>query len=150
MKRLNEILLERKVDAQYVTLTLMYWNTRNARTDACERRGNTPVDLPWRRAHPYHRPKGCRSGLLEDREYDEVTVQTKKGDAMLSVLRRCCGSVKPRESGVRNGQAIQGAEVCLRRLGDGNRQGCVRRSGPAHRRRAYDGRSDRVSCCESE
>ena len=34
MKRLNEILLERKVDAQYVTLTLMYWNIRTQRAYA--------------------------------------------------------------------------------------------------------------------
>ena len=29
MKRLNEVLLERRVDAQYVTLLLMYWNKTN-------------------------------------------------------------------------------------------------------------------------
>ena len=45
MKRLNQILLERKVDAQYVTLTLMYWNTQDARVDSVECRRYSADDL---------------------------------------------------------------------------------------------------------
>ncbi len=31
MRSLNEVLLERKVDAQYVTLTLLLWESRDCR-----------------------------------------------------------------------------------------------------------------------
>ncbi len=58
MKRLNEILLERKVDAQYVTLTLMYWNIRTQELTLVERRRNSPDDLPRRRARRCH-GRGC-------------------------------------------------------------------------------------------
>ena len=46
MKRLNQILLERKIDAQYVTLTLMYWNTRTRELTTLKRRRDTADDLP--------------------------------------------------------------------------------------------------------
>src|SRR3954451_19503563 len=43
MKRINEILLERKVDAQYVTLLLMYWNTKTRALTISNAGGLTPL-----------------------------------------------------------------------------------------------------------
>jgi phosphoserine phosphatase RsbU/P len=82
MRRLNEILLERKVDAQYVTLTLIYWNTRE-RQLTLSNAGALPPMI-WRNgARVKLTAEGVPLGLLEDREYDEVTVNTLPGDAIL-------------------------------------------------------------------
>lgn len=82
MKRLNEILLERKVDAQYVTLTLMYWNTRT-RELTLSNAGALPPMICRQGERIRVTAEGIPLGLLEDREYDEVTVKTKKGDTIV-------------------------------------------------------------------
>lgn len=82
MKLLNEALLERKVDAQYATLSLLLWNAPK-RTFTIAAAGTLP-------------PLVCRSGkiidinvtgvpigLLEDREYDQVHFEAKPGDLVL-------------------------------------------------------------------
>jgi sigma-B regulation protein RsbU (phosphoserine phosphatase) len=82
MKRMNEILLERKVDAQYVTLTLMYWNTRT-RELTLSNAGALPPMICRDGERVRVTAEGIPLGLLEDREYDEVTVKTKKGDTIV-------------------------------------------------------------------
>ena len=82
MRRLNEILLERKVDAQYVTLTLMYWNTRT-RELILSNAGALPPMICRDGERIRVTAEGIPLGLLENREYDEVTVKTKKGDTIV-------------------------------------------------------------------
>jgi sigma-B regulation protein RsbU (phosphoserine phosphatase) len=82
MKRLNEILLERKVDAQYVTLTLLSWNPRK-RELTLANAGALPPLLCRGGERIKVQAEGIPLGLLENREYDEVTVKTMKGDAIL-------------------------------------------------------------------
>jgi phosphoserine phosphatase RsbU/P len=82
MKRLNEILLERKVDAQYVTLTLLSWNPKN-RELTLANAGALPPLVCRAGERIRVQAEGIPLGLLEERDYDEVTVQTKKGDAIL-------------------------------------------------------------------
>ncbi|HYI94923.1 MAG TPA: GAF domain-containing SpoIIE family protein phosphatase [Bryobacteraceae bacterium] len=82
MKRLNEILLERKVDAQYVTLTLMYWNIRTQEL-TLSNAGAIPPMICRDGERVVITAEGVPLGLLDDREYDEVTVQTKSGDAIV-------------------------------------------------------------------
>jgi phosphoserine phosphatase RsbU/P len=82
MRRLNEILLERKVDAQYVTLTLMYWNTRT-RELILSNAGALPPMICREGERIRVTAEGIPLGLLENREYDEVTVKTKKGDTIV-------------------------------------------------------------------
>jgi sigma-B regulation protein RsbU (phosphoserine phosphatase) len=82
MKRLNEILLERKVDAQYVTLTLLSWNPKN-RELTLANAGALPPLLCRGGERIRVQAEGIPLGLLEDRDYDEVTIKTKKGDAIL-------------------------------------------------------------------
>ena len=82
MKRLNEILLERKVDAQYVTLTLMFWNTRTRKLTLANA-GAIPPMICREGERVRVMAEGVPLGLLEDREYDEVTVQTQSGDAIV-------------------------------------------------------------------
>ena len=82
MKRLNEILLERKVDAQYVTLTLMYWNTQSANL-ILSNAGALPPMICRDGERIRVTAEGIPLGLLENRDYDEVTVKTKKGDTIV-------------------------------------------------------------------
>jgi phosphoserine phosphatase RsbU/P len=82
MKRLNEILLERKVDAQYVTLTLLSWNPKSQEVTLANA-GALPPLLCRGGDRIKVQAEGVPLGLLEDREYDEVTLKTQPGDTLL-------------------------------------------------------------------
>jgi len=82
MKRLNEILLERKVDAQYVTLLLMYWNVPT-RQLTISNAGAIPPMILRNGERVRLTAEGVPLGLLEDREYDEITFKTQPGDTIL-------------------------------------------------------------------
>jgi len=82
MQSLNETLLERKVDAQYATLTLALWEPRSRQFKFCNAGAEPP--LIYRNGEilkPYS--EGVPIGLLEDRQYDEITHQAERGDLML-------------------------------------------------------------------
>ena len=82
MKSLNETLLERKVDAQYATLTLALWEP-HVRQFKISNAGAEPP-LIYRSGEIIKpRTEGVPIGLLEDREYDEIVHQAEKGDLML-------------------------------------------------------------------
>ncbi len=82
MKSLNETLLERKVDAQYATLTLALWEPKLCRFTLSNAGAEPP--LVYRSGEILKpRSEGVPIGLLEDREYDEVIHQAEKGDLML-------------------------------------------------------------------
>lgn len=82
MKRLNDILLERKVDAQFVTLMLIYWN-RKTRELTITNAGSLPP-LICRRGDRFRvRTEGIPLGLLADVEYDETTVRMEQDDTLL-------------------------------------------------------------------
>jgi sigma-B regulation protein RsbU (phosphoserine phosphatase) len=82
MKRLNEILLERRVDAQYVTLTLLSWNALTHELTLANA-GALPPMLCRNGEQVNVDAEGIPLGLLDDREYDEVTLQLKTGDTFL-------------------------------------------------------------------
>lgn len=82
MKRLNQVLLERRVDAQYVTLLLMYWNNKKRSLTISNAGGLAP--LVCRKGERVKMlATGIPLGLLDDRDYDEVTFQTEPGDLIL-------------------------------------------------------------------
>jgi phosphoserine phosphatase RsbU/P len=82
MKSLNETLLERKVDAQYATLTLALWEPRLKQFKLSNAGAEPP--LIYRRGEIIKpRTEGVPIGLLEDREYDEIVHQAESGDLML-------------------------------------------------------------------
>jgi len=82
MKRINEILLERKVDAQYVTLLLMYWNTTTRALTISNAGGLTPM-ICRNGERVRVLAEGIPLGLLDDREYDEIVFHTQPGDLIL-------------------------------------------------------------------
>jgi sigma-B regulation protein RsbU (phosphoserine phosphatase) len=82
MKSLNETLLERKVDAQYATLTLALWEPRLLQFKICNAGAEPP--LIYRKGEILKpQTEGVPIGLLDDREYDEVVHQAEPGDLML-------------------------------------------------------------------
>ena len=82
MRSLNEVLLERKVDAQYVTLTLLLWESRECRL-VMANAGAVPPMICRDGEIQKVRVEGVPLGLLENREYDEVTFEAKTGDLIL-------------------------------------------------------------------
>jgi sigma-B regulation protein RsbU (phosphoserine phosphatase) len=82
MRLLNEALLERKVDAQYATLSLVLWNPEDhVFTIAAAGtlpplicRGENIIDV---------KATGVPIGLLDDQEYEEVQVQAEASDLVL-------------------------------------------------------------------
>ncbi|HUS07421.1 MAG TPA: SpoIIE family protein phosphatase [Bryobacteraceae bacterium] len=82
MKRLNDALLERKVDAHYVTLLLLYWD-KQTRELIMANAGSIPPMICRKGERLKPRIEGVPLGLLENREYDEVTLKTEPGDVLL-------------------------------------------------------------------
>lgn len=82
MKVLNETLLERKVDAQYVTLTLLLWDSRTKRLTMSNAGGVPP--MIFREGEPLKiKVEGVPLGLLDEREYDEKVFDAQAGDLIL-------------------------------------------------------------------
>lgn len=82
MRALNEALLERKVDAQYVSLLVAVWDSRS-RTFNMANAGAVPPIIVRRGSIIRPRVEGVPLGLLEDREYEEVSFQAEPGDLVV-------------------------------------------------------------------
>lgn len=82
MQSLNETLLERKVDAQYATLLVGLWNAETLTLTMCNA-GSQPPLIVRKGAILKTEAEGVPIGLLEDREYEEVSVKTQPGDLLL-------------------------------------------------------------------
>jgi phosphoserine phosphatase RsbU/P len=82
VKALNELLLERKVDAQYATLLVAQWEPDSRRLLMANAGAEPPIVF---RRGEIIKPKveGVPIGLLEDREYDEVALPLERGDTVL-------------------------------------------------------------------
>ena len=82
LQKLNEELMERQVDAQYVTLVVLLWHA-HSRTLTISNAGAIPPVIV--RAGEILKPQaaGVPLGLLDDREYDEVEFKAGRGDLIL-------------------------------------------------------------------
>lgn len=82
LKLLNNVLRERKVEAQYVTLTVLVWERKNRRFVMANAGGAPPMIC---RSGEIIKPKvgGVPAGLMDNREYEEVTFDTKPGDVIV-------------------------------------------------------------------
>jgi sigma-B regulation protein RsbU (phosphoserine phosphatase) len=82
MRRLNDALLERRVEARYLTLLLGLWHPHSRRL-VFANAGSFPP-LVCRGGDILNtRIEGVPLGLLPDREYEEVTVEVERGDAIV-------------------------------------------------------------------
>ncbi|HEX4770979.1 MAG TPA: SpoIIE family protein phosphatase [Bryobacteraceae bacterium] len=82
MKLLNEALLERKVDAQYATLSLLLWNAAT-RTFTIAAAGTLPPLICRNGKILEVKITGVPIGLLEDRTYEQAEFETKPQDIVL-------------------------------------------------------------------
>ncbi|MCC7496939.1 MAG: SpoIIE family protein phosphatase [Bryobacterales bacterium] len=82
MQALNDALIERRADAQYVTLLLLLWEAQTRMLTMANAGGTLPLIC---RGHRILRPRaeGVPLGLLDHREYDEIAFQTEPGDVIV-------------------------------------------------------------------
>ncbi len=96
LKLLNDVLLERRVDAQYVTLTVLLWESRNCKLTMANAGAIPPMIC---REGEITKPKveGVPAGLLDDREYEEVIFEAKPGDVILLYSDGIQDQLNPKE-----------------------------------------------------
>jgi sigma-B regulation protein RsbU (phosphoserine phosphatase) len=82
MMALNEALIERKVEARYVTLGVLLWDP-NTRQIVMANAGAIPPMICRGSEIIKLRVEGVPLGLLETREYEEVTFEAQAGDVIL-------------------------------------------------------------------
>ncbi|HWR54675.1 MAG TPA: GAF domain-containing SpoIIE family protein phosphatase [Bryobacteraceae bacterium] len=82
LKTFNQMLLERQVDARYVTLQVLLWSAHH-RQLIIANAGAVPPVLCRKGEVINLRIEGVPVGLLPDREYDELTVHAEEGDVIV-------------------------------------------------------------------
>lgn len=82
LKALNEKLIERKVESRYVALLVMLWHPHSGQL-AMANAGALPPMVFRCGEQVRFRVEGVPLGLLEDREYEEVRLQTQPGDTIV-------------------------------------------------------------------
>jgi sigma-B regulation protein RsbU (phosphoserine phosphatase) len=82
MKALNDVLVERKVEARYVTLGVLLWDPAT-RQIVMANAGALPPMICRGAEILKLRVEGVPLGLLETREYEEVTFQAQPGDVIV-------------------------------------------------------------------
>jgi len=82
LKALNEVLIERKVEARYVTLCVLLWNPAD-RQVVMANAGALPPMICRGGEILKVRVEGVPLGLLDAREYEEVPFQAEPGDTLV-------------------------------------------------------------------
>src|SRR4051812_7637768 len=82
MRSLNDVLIERKVEARYVTLGVLLWDP-HTRQIIMANAGAIPPMICRGTEILKVRAEGVPIGLLEGTDYEEVTVQTEPGDVVV-------------------------------------------------------------------
>jgi sigma-B regulation protein RsbU (phosphoserine phosphatase) len=82
LKALNDALIERKIEARYVTLCVLLWDSA-ARTFVMANAGALPPMICRSGEILKVRVEGVPLGLLESREYEELTFQAEAGDILV-------------------------------------------------------------------
>jgi sigma-B regulation protein RsbU (phosphoserine phosphatase) len=82
LKALNDALVERKVEARYVTLCVMLWNPAT-RQMVMANAGAIPPMICRGGDNLNVRVEGVPLGLLDAREYEEIVLQAEPGDTIV-------------------------------------------------------------------
>ena len=81
LRRLNATLLERRVEGHFVTLTYAIWEPKTQTMHLAN--AGMPLPILVRRGHTRSiQAEGIPLGLLEHTDYQEVSLQLKKGDVL--------------------------------------------------------------------
>ncbi|MDE3181029.1 MAG: SpoIIE family protein phosphatase [Acidobacteriota bacterium] len=81
LKKLNVLLLERKIEGHFITLTYGVWDPKSRVFRLANSGMPLPVLIRGRRVHPI-RAEGVPLGLLDQAEFDETSVTIEKGDVL--------------------------------------------------------------------
>lgn len=81
LKKLNVLLLDRKVEGHFITLLYCVWEPKTRRLRLANSGMPLPVLVRGRRAHAIH-AEGVPLGLLDHVEYDEVAAMMEPGDVL--------------------------------------------------------------------
>ena len=92
MQLLNEALLERRVDAQYATLSLALWNS-GTRTFTLASAGTLPPLMCRKGRIIEARSEGVPFGLLDDQVYEQIDIRGAAERPTAFLLRRYRRSV---------------------------------------------------------
>lgn len=114
MRALNDKLVERKVEARYVTLLLMLWQPQTREFRIANAGGVTPVICRDSEIIDI-KSEGVPLGLLPDREYEEATFKAKPGDMIV-----LCSD------GITDHLSPEGEEFGRERIGRIITESCVR------------------------
>jgi phosphoserine phosphatase RsbU/P len=79
LRRLNQMLLERKIEGHFITLTFAIWDVKTRRLTLANSGMPLPVLVRKGRSHSI-RAEGVPLGLLENTDYQETSVHLEKGD----------------------------------------------------------------------
>ncbi|MEK7753347.1 MAG: PP2C family protein-serine/threonine phosphatase, partial [Acidobacteriota bacterium] len=82
MQALNEALVERRVDAQFVTLLLLWWDARAGQFTMANAGSEPPLVCRGGEVRKI-KVEGVPLGLLDGREYDEASFPAQPGDVIL-------------------------------------------------------------------
>jgi len=82
MRTLNDVLIERKIEARYVTLGVLLWDPPT-RQIVMANAGAIPPMICRGSEILKVKAEGVPIGLLEHTDYEEVTVQTEPGDVLV-------------------------------------------------------------------
>jgi len=113
MRALNEALIERKVEARYVTLLVMLWSPA-IRQFVMANAGSNPPLVCRNGELLKPRVEGVPLGLLDEREYEEVVFQAHRGDTIVLY-----------SDGVTDHLSPEGHDYGRRRLSEVVRRVCV-------------------------
>lgn len=81
LRRLNVMLMERKIEGHFITLTYAVWDVKIRRLTLANSGMPLPVLVRRGRSHSI-RAEGVPLGLLENTEYQETSVTLEKGDLL--------------------------------------------------------------------
>jgi phosphoserine phosphatase RsbU/P len=96
LRLLNDVLRERKVEAQYVTLMILVWDSLERRFVMANAGAAPP--LVCRKGEVIKlKVEGVPAGLLDHREYEEVPFQVQPGDVVLLYSDGITDQLNPKE-----------------------------------------------------
>ncbi|MGH9446128.1 MAG: PP2C family protein-serine/threonine phosphatase, partial [Terriglobia bacterium] len=81
LKKLNLLLLDRKIEAHFITLTYCVWDSKTRTMRLANAGMPLPLLVRGRRVHAIH-AEGVPLGLLDHAEHEETSLVLEKGDLL--------------------------------------------------------------------
>jgi sigma-B regulation protein RsbU (phosphoserine phosphatase) len=95
LKKLNTLLVERKIEGHFITLTYCIWDPKSRILRLANAGMPLPILVRGRRAHSI-RAEGIPLGLLDHVEHEETSLQLERGDLLAMFSDGLLEAVNPR------------------------------------------------------